>query len=99
MSERIQKILETLDLVEMSRQEARLSRVGSEMSVWCGEESPDLLHNLDLTSLSIPSPHLIKRCRTLRPKVILNIGGSKHEVMWRLLETKPRYGLQLTGGH
>ena len=89
MSERIQKILETLDLVEMSRQERRQSRSGSEVSVWC-EESPDLLHHLDLTSLTLPSPHLIKSCRTLRPKVTLNIGGSKHEVMWRLLETKPR---------
>ena len=55
--------------------------------------SPDLLQDLELTSLTVPSPHLIRRCRKLRPKVTLNIGGSKHEVMWRLLETKPRYGL------
>ena len=41
-------------------------------------------------SFSIPSPHLIRKCRILRPKVTLNIGGSKHEVMWKLLETKPR---------
>ena len=52
--------------------------------------SPDILQDLQLTALTIPSPHLIRRCRLLRPKVILNIGGSKHEVMWKLLETKPR---------
>ena len=98
LSGRIQKILETLDILERERREQMMSRVPSEVSVWdlrsvCGEESPDLLQDLELTSLTVPSPHLIRRCRKLRPKVTLNIGGSKHEVMWRLLEAKPRYGL------
>ena len=52
--------------------------------------SPDILQDLQLSALTIPSPHTIRQCRLLRPKVTLNIGGSKHEVMWTLLETKPR---------
>ena len=70
---------------EMSVEELSLP---SEDNSYC--YSPDLLQDLQLTGLTIPSPHLIRRCRLLRPKVTLNIGGSKHEVMWKLLETKPR---------
>ena len=34
--------------------------------------------------------HVCRRCRVLRPKVILNVGGVRHEVMWKMLERKPR---------
>ena len=85
---RIQKILETLDNVERKKRGLEVVSPDSDDQSYC--YSPDLLQDLQLTSLSIPSPHLIRRCRILRPKVTLNIGGSKHEVMWKLLEKKPR---------
>ena len=35
------------------------------------------------------------KSRRTREKVILNIGGEKHEVMWRMLEKHPRSRLGL----
>ena len=48
------------------------------------------------SSLSFPSDHQeILTWRKETSKVILNVGGEKHEVMWRLLERQPRSRLGL----
>ncbi|KAL8618644.1 hypothetical protein ACOMHN_015754 [Nucella lapillus] len=36
-----------------------------------------------------PDPHTIDHSRRLRKRVILNVGGVKHEVLWRTLERMP----------
>ena len=36
-----------------------------------------------------PDPAAIARHRKQYPKVVINIGGVKHEVMWRMLEKRP----------
>ena len=44
---------------------------------------------------SVPDCSDIARSRREREKVVLNIGGHKHEVMWRLLARHPRSRLGL----
>ena len=36
-----------------------------------------------------PDPNTITEHRRLHPKVVLNVGGRRHEVMWTQLEKKP----------
>lgn len=45
--------------------------------------SPDLEEDQE------PDPATIARHRAAQPKVIINVGGVKHEVMWKMLEKKP----------
>jgi len=40
-------------------------------------------------------PAIVIRSRKMNKKVILNVGGVKHEVMWRMLEKQPRSRLGL----
>ena len=44
-----------------------------------------------------PSPEVIAAHRRDRPKVIINVGGERHEVMWRLLELRPLTRLGMLG--
>ena len=44
---------------------------------------------------SVPDCSDIARSRREKEKVVLNIGGHKHEVMWRLLARHPRSRLGL----
>lgn len=37
-----------------------------------------------------PNSETISRHREANPKAVINIGGVKHEVMWRIFEAKPR---------
>jgi len=37
-----------------------------------------------------PDPFIIQKSRQLNKRVILNIGGVRHEVMWKMLEQVPR---------
>ena len=37
----------------------------------------------------IPNQDTITRHRRGYPKVIINVGGERHEIMWKLLEAKP----------
>ena len=43
----------------------------------------------NLQPSSHPSPEAIQRHRRRNPKVILNVGGLRHEAMWSLLERRP----------
>ena len=45
--------------------------------------SPDLEEDQE------PDPDTITRHRAHHPKVVINVGGVKHEVMWKMLEKKP----------
>ena len=56
--------------------------------------------NLRLCSSSQQSededmPAMVLQARKMNKKVILNVGGVKHEVMWRMLEKQPRSRLGL----
>ena len=44
-----------------------------------------------------PSPEVIAAHRRDWPKVIINVGGRRHEVMWRLLELRPLTRLGMLG--
>ena len=37
----------------------------------------------------IPSQTEIQRQRTAQPKIMINVGGERHEIMWKLLQQKP----------
>ena len=36
-----------------------------------------------------PNPVTIREHRAKNPKVIINVGGLKHEVMWKMLDKRP----------
>ena len=40
--------------------------------------------------VNIPDPFIIGKSRTLNKRVTLNVGGVRHEVMWKILENVPR---------
>ena len=44
-----------------------------------------------------PSAEMVAAHRVAWPKVTINVGGVKHEVMWRLLELRPLTRLGLLG--
>ena len=44
-----------------------------------------------------PSTEAIEAHRLKYPKVIINVGGVRHEVMWRLLELRPLTRLGMLG--
>ena len=37
----------------------------------------------------IPDPEAILRHRASQTKIVINVGGQKHEIMWKLLQQKP----------
>ena len=45
-----------------------------------------------------PDPAEIAHHKKQNPKIIINIGGVKHEVMWRMLEKRPltRYHIHMS---
>ena len=51
---------------------------------------------------SIPEPHIILKTKKVNKRVCLNVGGERHEVMWRVLQNIPnsRLGrLEKAGSH
>ena len=54
-----------------------------------GPESP--YSNTPLaTDSQVPEPFIIAKSRQLNKRVTLNVGGVRHEVMWKILENVPR---------
>jgi hypothetical protein len=43
-----------------------------------------------LSETHIPDPFIIGKSRKMNKRVTLNVGGVRHEVMWKMLETIPR---------
>jgi len=43
-----------------------------------------------LSETHVPDPFIIAKSRQLNKRVTLNVGGVRHEVMWKMLETIPR---------
>ena len=56
---------------------------------WAQYSPPDSLSPEDFFDDPEPDPLTISRHRADHPKVSINVGGLKHEVMWRLLEKRP----------
>ena len=48
----------------------------------------------------VPDPFIISKSRQLNKRVTLNVGGVRHEVLWRMLEQLPdsRLGLLARAG-
>ena len=56
---------------------------------------PDSPHSntpllLAMSETHVPDPFIIAKSRQLNKRVTLNVGGVRHEVMWKMLETIPR---------
>jgi len=62
-------------------QEAEVGHVGRE-SPHCGSPS--------LPEITAPDPFIIQKSRELNRKVLLNVGGVRHEVQWKMLEQVPQ---------
>ena len=63
---------------------------------------PDIaLHTMARDGLqtpdTIPSKEIILKARSSNKRVILNVGGVRHEVMWRMLEQVRRGMIDLEG--
>ena len=46
---------------------------------------------------TIPNPIIIAKSRMLHKRVKLNVGGIRHEVMWKMLEQVPKSRLGRLG--
>ena len=52
-----------------------------------------------LPETQAPDPFIIQKSRQLNRRVTLNVGGMRHEVMWKMLEQVPRSRLGRASGH
>ena len=48
-----------------------------------------------VTEQPAPDPFIISKSRQLNKRVTLNVGGVRHEVLWRMLEQLPTSRLGL----
>ena len=56
----------------------------------CPAPLPDIaLHTLAQSPESVPSKDVILAARSSHKRVILDVGGVRHEVMWKMLEQYP----------
>ena len=57
-----------------------------------GDLYPDSPHSntplLQNVETHAPDPFIIAKSRQLNKRVTLNVGGTRHEVMWKMLESK-----------
>ena len=49
----------------------------------------DLSVNNIMSDRSNPDPFVIQKSRTMNKRVKLNVGGIRHEIMWKVLECVP----------
>lgn len=63
----------------------------SEPDTILGEAAESLYSPCSLVpnAMSIPDPFIIQKSKQLNKRVALNVGGVRHEVMWRMLEQIP----------
>ena len=79
----------------VSRQESR-ARVRSSLFLFLLLTSTQEQEDSEVETEE-PSQEVIAAHRRDWPKVIINVGGVKHEVMWRLLELRPLTRLGMLG--
>jgi hypothetical protein len=53
-------------------------------------EGPESPYSNTEQETHIPDPFIINKSRQLNKRVTLNVGGVRHEVMWKILENVPR---------
>jgi len=59
------------------------------------DDDPDSPHSytpllIPMSETQVPDTYIIAKSRHLNKRVSLNVGGVRHEVMWKMLETIPR---------
>merc|ERR1712241_1627279 len=91
MCQEFSKVEDTLTetVVKMENVERMMRLSGAEAG-----QDEESLHSLDLAN-SIPSPEIIKQSRRVNRRVTLNVGGVRHEALWKVLELLPRSRLGL----
>ena len=61
------------------------------LSLTLGLPTLFLSENLSKFQVHAPDPFIISKSRELNQRVTLNVGGVRHEVMWKMLEGIPRW--------
>merc|ERR1712038_199374 len=72
-----------------------VSRLEAVETLVRAEEDAESLNSVDTASNTPPSPDVISRSRRVNKRVTINVGGVRHDVLWKVLELLPysRLGL------
>jgi len=82
LKEGIEKALTRLAALE---EKQRAADWMSEPETYLGEAPESIYSDRSLSPTSIPDPFIIQKSRQLNKRVALNVGGVRHEVMWKML--------------